>query len=397
MEFSLDQFYHLNRRIVIWVALFALIWLLQDFFGLILLVFVLTFVATPIARLGQRYLRLPARAAIILVYAGFLLAVFSFFRFAVPQVIREAHTVVGNLGQIESTLITQKNELVRRYPSFNPVLMGYIRSAVQEKDLQEPDTPSAAAASGSPAQAQTGTSEEERLIRLFINQQMEGVRGEAPRFIKALWSASVTLVLALLFGFLISLDADRLGQELASLGASRLHDFYEQTARPVVRFGYVVGQALQAQALIACTNTALTLVGLLVLGVPNVAVLSFIVFLCSFVPVLGVFLSTTPIVLVALNSGGLRRALAVIGLVVVTHLVEAYVLNPLIYGRQLKLNPVLVLIILFIGHHAFGLWGMVLGVPVAHYLIHDVLGVPLWDKGRLRDDAAAPDTGAVTS
>ncbi|MBI5015138.1 MAG: AI-2E family transporter [Deltaproteobacteria bacterium] len=384
MEFSLDQFYRLNRRILIWAALFFLIWLLQDFFALIFMVFVLTFIAALFSRLGRRYLHLPNRAAIILVYAGFLLALFLFVRFVAPQVIREADTLLGNLQQIEVTLLQQKSDLVRRYPSLNPILMGYVRSNIPEKQLSEH-----AAARSEVHRASAGqepgssVSDDDALIVLFIRHQFGRIRDTAPSVLKQLWKASATMLLALLFSFLISLDTERLRQEVESLQVSRLHDFYEQTAQPVVRFGYVVGQALQAQALIAFTNTVLTLVGLLVLGIPNVAVLSLIVFLCSFVPVLGVFLSTTPIVLVALNAAGLGRALSVVGLVVGIHLVEAYVLNPLIYGRQLKLNPVLIVIILFIGHHAFGLWGMLLGVPVAHYLIHDVLGVPLWDRRRL--------------
>lgn len=386
MEFSLDQFYRLNRRVLIWAALFFLIWLLRDFFGMIFLVFVLTFISATASRLGQKFLRLPARGATGLVYAGFLVAFFSFFRLAVPHVIQEAQTLVGNLGEIETTLIAQKEELVRHYPSLDPLLMGYVRNSVQQSEdaMSGPDV--------------QGGRDEERLIRLFINQQLERVRDYAPQLIKHLWSASVTMLLALFFSFLISLDADRLRQELKSLQNSRLRDFYEQTARPVVRFGYIVGQALQAQAVIACANTGITLLGLLLLGVPNIAVLSFLVFLCSFVPVLGVFLSTTPIVLVALNSGGLGQAVGVIVLVAASHLLEAYVLNPWIYGRHLKLNPVVVLIILFVGHHAFGLWGMLLGVPVAHYFLHDVIGVPLWERGRLpdeRDENTTPTSPAA--
>jgi predicted PurR-regulated permease PerM len=108
--------------------------------------------------------------------------------------------------------------------------------------------------------------------------------------------------------------------------------------------------------------------------------LSVIVFVCSFVPVLGSIISTTPIALVALNAGGLNLTLAAVGLVIVIHVVEAYFLNPLIYGKHLKLNPVLTLIILYVAYHVFGLWGMLLGVPVARYFIHDVLGVPYRDR-----------------
>jgi hypothetical protein len=41
----------------------------------------------------------------------------------------------------------------------------------------------------------------------------------------------------------------------------------------------------------------------------------------------------------------------------------------------MKMNPVLVLIVLFLGHHAFGIWGVLLAVPVTHYFITHVAGV----------------------
>ena len=52
MAFSLDQFYRLNRRVLIWIVLFVLLWLLRDFFGLIFMTFLLTFFSAE-AELGQ--------------------------------------------------------------------------------------------------------------------------------------------------------------------------------------------------------------------------------------------------------------------------------------------------------------------------------------------------------
>jgi predicted PurR-regulated permease PerM len=126
-----------------------------------------------------------------------------------------------------------------------------------------------------------------------------------------------------------------------------------------------------------------------------VAMLSVVVFVCSFVPVLGVLISTTPIVLVALNAGGFSLALAAVGLVIVIHAIESYLLNPMIYGKHLKLNPVLTLIILYISYHAFGLWGMLLGVPVSRYIIHDVLGVPFRDRPQPARGRRATDPARV--
>ena len=246
------------------------------------------------------------------------------------------------------------------------------------------------AASLNGAEAPTGVLAEyfTRQDQLYLNALMAGevqrVRDYAPAVINMLYRATATTVLALLFSFLILIDLQRFGRGVEELRNSRVGDFYVEAAEPVARFGMVLGRAIEAQAVIAIANTALTLIVMLVLGIPLVAMLSVIVFACSFLPVVGVVASTVPIALVALNAGGPGLSFTAVWVLVVLHAAEAYLLNPWIYGRHLKLNPVLTLIILYVAYHAFGLWGMLLGVPVARYFIHDVLGVPL------RDSSATP-------
>mgnify|MGYP000461717648 CR=1 FL=1 len=46
----------------------------------------------------------------------------------------------------------------------------------------------------------------------------------------------------------------------------------------------------------------------------------------------------------------------------VIHAIEATLLSPKIVGKILHLHPVLVLAVLVIGEHLFGLWGLLLGV-----------------------------------
>lgn len=435
MAFSLDQFYRLNRRALIWIILFGLIWLMRDFFSLIFLTFILGFIAISLARFAQRHLRVSHGFAIVVIYLFFLIGMVSFVKYITPRVIREAKNLVGNLGQTEETILELKHQLVRRYPSFDPLIMGYVRSLLPEGDQRHtrgtaafnaPPGPAAAAPIAAPTEpANTGDGggangngntsvngkpatdtagetaarsyEDEMLAKSMMNMLADKLRENLPHMIGFLWRASGTMLLALFFSFLITLDIARLSKEVESLRASRLREFYEQTAQPVVRFGYVLGQAFQAQAAIAAINAVLTLIGMLILGIPSVAMLTVVVFFCSFIPVLGVFLSTTPILLSAINAGGLGKAGAVVAMIIIVHAIESYLLNPLIYGKHLKLNPVLVLMILFIGHKAFGVWGMLLGVPVAYYFLHYVFGVPVWDERKAQPSkplATLPRSGA---
>ena len=88
--FSFSEFYQRNRRVVIWVILFLLLWLLRDFFTVVFLTFVLAIVAAPLAEVGMRRLRLPHWAAVTIVYVIFLVVVFSFVRGSVHSLLPSA-------------------------------------------------------------------------------------------------------------------------------------------------------------------------------------------------------------------------------------------------------------------------------------------------------------------
>ncbi len=402
--FSLQEFYQRNRRVVIWVILFALLWLLRDFFGVVFLTFVIAIIATPLADFGVRRLRMPHWLALSLVYVMFLLLLASFVRYVVPSVASEVNRLIENLPTTEMRLIEAKNRFVDAYPSLRQPLTGYLRSALREDVVASIEARlenerrrlglteaqiDEALDEGVPLSgplAEYWNRRDQLYFNALMTEQFQLVRRYAPTVINMLYRATATTLLALLFSFLILIDLQRIKRGIAQLKSSRVGDFYDEAAQPIARFGMLVGRAIEAQAWIACVNTLLTLIGLLLLDIPLVAMLSMIVFVCSFIPVLGVFLSTTPIVLVALNTGGPMLSLTAIGMVVVIHAFEAYLLNPIIYGRHLRLNPVLTLIILYVGYHAFGLWGMLLGVPVARYFIHDVLGVPFRER-----EAPAPE------
>ncbi len=398
--FSFSEFYQRNRRVVIWVILFLLLWLLRDFFAVVFLTFVLAIIAVPLSEIGMRRLRLPQWVAVTVVYIGFLVVLASFVAFVVPSVVSQINQMIDNLPATEFTVIETKNKIVRNYPALREPINGFMRSALSDERLQiveleligerqrlgltEAEIAAAAESTEEPtgALAEYFNRQDQLLLNAVMAVQFQRVRQYAPTVTVALYRATATTLLALLFSYLILIDLNRIKSGISRLRTSRVGDFYEEAAPPIARFGILLGRAIEAQAAIAVVNTVLTLMGMLLLGIPLVAMLSVIVFVCSFVPVLGVFISTTPIVLVALNAGGPGLSLAAVALVIVIHAIEAYVLNPLIYGRHLKLNPVLTLIILYVGYHAFGLWGMLLGVPVSRYFIHDVLGVPFRERGR---------------
>lgn len=404
MSFSFDDFYSLNRRALIWIILLTLLWVLRDFLNLIFLTFLLIFVATPLIKLGQRWLRLPYRASLIAVYLVFVMLLAGFISFITPNVIIETNRFLANLGEFKQRILLIKQDLIDPYPEIDRALKGYIRGLLDEEMLTEIQSRTREQRealgiserevshyrSEDPMDEATQRKvsdyilfEDELLIESFLATQMSLAREQIPKFINILYQVLATTGLAVLFSFLILIDITKLAKQMQSLEYSRLRDFYQEAAQPVARFGYVIGRGIQAQAMIATVNTILTLTGLLLLDIPSVMLLGLIVFICGFIPVLGTFISTVPIVLVALNAGGLQLGLAILVVIIFVHALEAYALNPLIYGRHFKLNPVLVLMILYVGYHLFGIWGVLLGVPVTQYFLHHVFGLTVWREDKL--------------
>ena len=235
--FSLNEFYQRNRRVVIWVILFLLLWLLRDFFAVVFLSFVLAIVAAPLAEIGMRRLRLPHWAAVTVVYVSFLVVLGSFVAFVVPSVVSQLNRMIQNLPSTEATLIETKNRLVRSYPALREPINGYLRSALaddrlelvelelistrQRLGLTEEDLAAAAESAAVPTGvlAEYFNRQDQLLLDALMAVQFQRVRQYAPTVTVMLYRATATTLLALLFSFLILIDLNRI-----KAGISRLRN-----------------------------------------------------------------------------------------------------------------------------------------------------------------------------
>lgn len=221
-------------------------------------------------------------------------------------------------------------------------------------------------------------------LRAHLEQDASAVaRAAAERLssaVRGLIAIPTQVGTALLLTILISFDMAALKRGALRLRESRLRGLYAKVVPSLVAMARLIGRFFAAQGLIALANTLLMLLLLRLLGLGNESLLAALVFIASFIPVLGVILSAIPIVLQALlqpDGSPLLALYAVLGIAVI-HINESMILSPRIVGRFLDLHPVLVLAVLVIGEHLFGIWGLLLGVPVVVYAIHaGVLGEPI--------------------
>lgn len=401
MEFSLDRFYRLNRRAIIWIVLFALLYFLRDFLLLIFLTFITGFFAFPASHFLMEKLRLSRGFAITLVYAGILLGFGATVWWVSPSLIEEAGKLNAQVPEIKLKLNELREEYSQRYPQIADLIEAYI----PEEDRPLPSgVPLPEAAPGSEAGAPVGGEAPAPAGAVHGEFAEPGGAGTAQAFEPSYidreidrWSAeirrslaassarvvrfAIQMLMAILFSYLIMLDFGRLSKELSGLKTSRLRDFYEEAGEPVVKFALSVGRGFQSIVIIAFITMLMLGVVMLAFRIPQILLLSLIVFLTSLVPVVGVVFEVLALLLVTFNAYGMDYhfwALA-IGIAVV-HLLIQYAVAPIVFGREFRLNMVLILIILYLGQQIGGMWGLILAVPVANYFIRDVFAVPFIEE-----------------
>lgn len=347
-------------RIFVWGLIFGIIFLLRAFFLLIFLTFVFAYIQANGVRRTEKYISIrPVRVVIVwLVFLGVLLGI---ARFLVPHVQEQARVFFQRYPSYMKTADEQILEVAAKYPVVESIAPSIVE--FRTKRETQPVWRMEDSLSNHLLQDITGVGSETGSAKSA--QMMESLQKVGANVLGAISA----FLLSLLFSFLIVLDLPKLSAGVRGLEKTRIGFVYRELAAGVKDFGLTVGRAFEAQTYIAILNTVLSAIGIFMLGLGDkVAFLALVVFLCSYIPVAGVFLSSIPICLLALQEAGFKLVFLAILLITVIHMVEAYILNPKIYGHHLRINPVIVLMILTVGGKIFGVWGLILGVPVCSYL-----------------------------
>ncbi len=349
--------------VMVWGLLFGLVFLLRSFFLLLFLTFVFsTIQANGVARLEIHIKNRTLR--VVLVEILFLVILSMVGVFLLPKVKVQTELFMSQFPSYLERVDKEIHELSSSYPLLGEILPELVIEApdsnkqIVESDGQE----------YSPSRSML-----QELLK--VGGEADGVEnvnhllGTLGNIGGKIATVTSTFLLALLFSFLILLDLPRLAASVRELENTKLRFIYLSVVDDIRDFSQVLGRALEAQLIIATINSILTAIGITMLGIgEHVAFLSVIVFFCSFIPVIGVFISSVPICLIALQTSGIKVMFLAVLLITFIHLIEGYILNPRIYGSYMRINPVIILIILTIGGKVFGFWGLLLGVPICTYL-----------------------------
>lgn len=192
-------------------------------------------------------------------------------------------------------------------------------------------------------------------VSSFAQSTVSSVGGIVSRVV----SIAVGVITAPFILFYLLRDGHQLPDYLAKI----LPIKHRQSAKHLlVEMNRQVSNYVRGQLIVAFIVAMLFYVGFLIVGLRFALLLGIVAGVLNLVPYLGSFLAMVPAVVVAafVSPWMLVKVLIVF---IVEQTLEGRVISPFVLGSSLKIHPLTIIFILLISGKAFGVLGVILGIP----------------------------------
>ncbi|KAB7668831.1 AI-2E family transporter [Bacillus sp. B1-b2] len=316
------------KRFLIFVLILSGIYLLRSMVNLMLFTFILSFLMDRMERLISKVIHVKRNLIVSILYL-ITIGILSYSSIKyLPMLVEEI-----------STLVRQLYEFYTR-PHDN-VVLNYIVSVIQERNIYS-----------------------------YVEQGL----GFVVKYFSSISSLSIQFLLAIILSFFFLLEKPRLIKYKDKFKKSKIAPIYNEIEFFGKKFVLTFGKVLEAQVIIALVNCILTTIGLWILDFPQLLGLSLMVFVFGLIPVAGVIISLIPLLTIGYTIGGYPYIIILIIFICVIHAIEAYILNPKLMSSKTDLPVFFTFIVLIFSEHFFGVWGLIIGIPVFVFLL-DILQV----------------------
>ena len=227
-----------------------------------------------------------------------------------------------------------------------------------------------------------------------IKQHQGALITGAIETVRTVAEALGALLLILLSTFFLLRDGAQIWRWTLRLLPRQSHERVDYAARTGWR---TFGGYMRGQVLIALFHGVSVSIVLFVLQVPLAAALGVLIFLGSFVPLIGLTVTGALCVAVALLEHGVGAAIVVGVAIIVLVQLEAHLLQPVIMSRSVEVHPLAIALAVVTGTLLSGIVGALLAVPFVAFLnstINALRHPPQATAVSLEKPAAAAETGA---
>jgi predicted PurR-regulated permease PerM len=331
------------------IALY-LVWRVRDVLRLVGISLFLALALIPVVDALDKRMPLPRAALILLVYVVMLIAVVVIGYLVVPSLVNEVRQLSHDAPRYATDL--RKNATFRHYDNRYHITRSLTHDAHR------------------------------------LPQLLGHLAGPLKDLTVQAFSFIGQLLTVLAITFLLVLH----GRNYVELALSLPGRRSERYRRVIVEVREAVAQYVLGNIAISALATIATWGVLSILRVPYALALGFVVGFFDLLPLVGATIGAIVVAIATLTVDFPTAAIVWIAFIVVWQRFEDYVVQPLVYGRSLKVNPIVTIVSVLAGAALLGILGALLAIPTAA-AIQIVLREWWADRGQQRT-AATPDTSA---
>jgi len=193
--------------------------------------------------------------------------------------------------------------------------------------------------------------------------------------IKTAWLLIIEFIISLILSFVFIIDRKKIKEYLEELKKGNFAFLYNEYA---IFFGKISNWfwlIFKAQSLISIINTILTIIWLYFIGFihgitfPYIFTLAIFVFIFWMIPVLWMFISSIPIIMIWFSIWWVPLVVECFALIVIIHMIESYYLNPRIVSSYAEFPISMTFLILVISEQFFWFAGLLIWVPIFYIFI----------------------------
>lgn len=284
--------------------------------------------------------KLPKTLAIILVYIGAIGICYLFFWMIWPPIRNQSITLVNNFPQIVDSVRT------------------WLESVQQHEWIKEIGQKDALS-SENLTNKLTGSLDE------LLNSVVGSVRG----IFNLIMNFFFLLGLVPFMIYYLLSEGDKLPGHILRILPERYH---REASGALKDIDASIGSFILGKVLTSLLIGVLTFIGYLIIDMPYPLLLGLIAAITNFIPYIGPLIAFIPTAVVALTVSPMTVLLVGIVLVV-SNQIEANLIGPRIIGRQMKVHPFTVMLLVIGASSIIGAFGMIIVVPV--YAIIKIIAV----------------------
>ncbi|MGH6889194.1 MAG: AI-2E family transporter [Rhizomicrobium sp.] len=228
------------------------------------------------------------------------------------------------------------------------------------------------------------------ILRRFVHGPSSVVGGMVPNALTSGLAVAEYAIVIAIAGIYLAAQPSLYARGVVLLFPPRFRPDAEEALEKI---GATLTYWLIGQMIVMLLVGVLAYVLMLVLRLPNPGLLALIAGLSEVVPYLGPFIGAVPAVLVALTVG-LNTAIWTVAGYIGIHIVEGYLVVPLLQRRLVHIPPALILLSILVSQLLFGFVGIVFAAPIA-VVAYTAINL-LYVRNVLEERVSLPDDIPVT-